>query len=487
MIYRTDLNEDGVKDYILAPCNEGEPKSAARMLVYMTSTPSPPEDLEQKSAGDEREVGVSSRPYQALGVAAVAGAFGLIGGVIAASAMIKKLTEGKAYRWIVALDGATGKTIWRLERSKLIMHSVLDSDGTLLFTSADDTVCSINSKTGETNWCTDIGGNPVALISHDDRVFVGADSKRSSETNEEGTYDTDRVMSLSRAEGEIQWKGEAHFKKMSAYGRPLWIHNGKLFVNSEGKAFACLNPESGEEIWKKDYEFWFNVPAVSDEFLYCLGGKNIARIKAGTGEMDWKARVKMPEFVWGGAEQLIVSTGNAVRRKGLVYLNAKTGEIAREDAFRARVYVQVDDGNGLIIPTTEAASYVDLPSGEIRWKVARESSSPKLLGGHLVGEYAYLFSKDGVGRYNASSGERSWISEARDPNASALIVTSDRVVFPRGSNALELFYPDGKSAGFSDFDDDYYFFTSLDSYLFASDDGLWCLRPEEDSCLNKTE
>ena len=220
----------------------------------------------------------------------------------------------------------------------------------------------------------------------------------------------------------------------------------RVYVVGASGMLRCLNTETGDLIWHKDYiedydtsvSTWgiASSPLVDgDRLIAVVGGEPDALVVAfdkHTGEELWRAVEVVGEMGYGqpmiyeagGVRQLIVWHAAA-----LVSLDPETGDVYWEQPWEVgmgmSVATPVRDGNHLLVSQFYNGSMMmrldtDRPSASMLWKGASRSEMPDETDGlHAMittpivsGDYVY-----GVGSYgelralDARTGERLWMSD----------------------------------------------------------------------------
>ncbi len=158
---------------------------------------------------------------------------------------------------VAALDASTGEAIWKYgsDDAKFFAVPVVD-DGALYVGDYEGRMHSVDLETGEANWIYEpdrqqlIG--PMSL-NPSDRVISGAALDGDKVFFGLGSRD---VVAVSRETAEEVWTfGTDH----GVWGTPLYVKNDPtangqdvLYVVSLDHYLYAINPENGDQLWRKD-------------------------------------------------------------------------------------------------------------------------------------------------------------------------------------------------------------------------------------------
>ena len=264
---------------------------------------------------------------------------------------------------------------------------------------------------------------------------------------------TERVVALDEETGDILWTHEwstSYRMLMVSYAvgprSTPTVDGDRVYVVGATGRFFCLDVETGEVLWSKDYvaEYDTSIPTWGiassplvdgDKLITVVGGEPESLVMAfdkRTGEEIWSAVEVVGEMGYGqpviyeagGARQLIVWHASA-----LVSLNPEDGEIYWEEEWEAgsgmSVTTPVKSGDYLLVSQFYNGSMMmrfnqDRPAASMLWKGRSRSEMPdETQGLHslittplVIDDYIY-----GVGSYgelrglDARTGERLWVSD----------------------------------------------------------------------------
>lgn len=264
---------------------------------------------------------------------------------------------------------------------------------------------------------------------------------------------TERALALDEQTGEILWTREwptTYRMLMGSYAigprATPTVDDNRLYVVGASGALLCLDVQTGEVVWQKDYRADYDAyvptwgiassPLVDgDRLIAIVGGEPGALVVAfdkRTGEELWRAVDVVGEMGYG---QPVIYTAGGVRQLivwhpgALMSLDPRTGEVYWEEAWEAgagmSVATPIKSGDYLFVtqfyngPMMMRLSQ-DRPAATMLWKGDSRSEMPGETDGlHslittpvIAGDYIY-----GVGSYgelrglDARTGDRLWMSD----------------------------------------------------------------------------
>jgi len=185
--------------------------------------------------------------------------------------------------WSLELDGA----VWAgLELDRAANR--------VLVATVAGTLTALEMGSGERAWTWSAGGAIRAQPSViGDAVYVASDDGR--------------VSKLARLSGRLLWQAEigtgperlgpeSPDSKWDRYGSSVVEAGGRLFVGSRDGALYCLDPETGERLWRFQTEDILQAtPATSGERVFVAsfdGG--VTALSAANGEPLWRFDAQLP-------------------------------------------------------------------------------------------------------------------------------------------------------------------------------------------------
>ena len=205
-----------------------------------------------------------------------------------------------------AIDAATGDRKWRVPLGRGAIAPLAAAKDAIIALVTPDEVWGFRASDGQRIWSTSLGGSaaPAALAVDGNRVFVAIGS---------------RLVRLELSDGAKRWD-----QTLPGMLRPPLAVNGRVLVGSTSNVFFGVNQDDGEVSWK--YRVGGDVvgAAIDRELVYVAALDNVLwAFHPGNGNLKWKralpTRPVAPPTVVGGI----------VAVSGLAYplstFNAKTG------------------------------------------------------------------------------------------------------------------------------------------------------------------
>lgn len=189
--------------------------------------------------------------------------------------------------YLLAVDKATGKTLWKTERASRQSWS---SPAIVEVAGKPQVVCSsagsvdgYDPATGKLLWRIDsVGGNTVAtpLPVGPGRCLISASPGRGGE-NAEAARQSNLLLEIVKTEDgfepRVKWRST---KVNGSFSSPI-LHNGRAYwLNSAGVVF-CLDADSGEQLFAQRLEqpAWATPLAVEDR-IYYFGKRGLTTVLA---------------------------------------------------------------------------------------------------------------------------------------------------------------------------------------------------------------
>ena len=170
---------------------------------------------------------------------------------------------------VLALDAATGKTVWDVElfqakaprahrKNSHASPTPVYEDGKLYVHFGHLGTACLNAANGQTAWATQsfayspVHGNGSSPVLFEDLLIFSADAETEP-----------KVIALDKATGTQRWAfaRQSDAKKKFSFCTPLVIDvNGQKQLISPGSGVVnALNPKTGEEIWRCYYDQGYSV------------------------------------------------------------------------------------------------------------------------------------------------------------------------------------------------------------------------------------
>jgi outer membrane protein assembly factor BamB len=180
--------------------------------------------------------------------------------------------RGKQFKYqeiVYAIDIASGKTLWKNERSSIYTRFLQSGtpavvDGKLYILGAGRTARCLDATTGKDIWQTKIPGE-----FHDEffmSSFVIVDNT--------AVVLAGYLVGLDIKSGEILWKGDESTTKGTHSSAVTWTTpSGKpwLIVNVAGSSTAAIEPRTGKEAWRVKSEANLSTPVIVGNKFITLG------------------------------------------------------------------------------------------------------------------------------------------------------------------------------------------------------------------------
>jgi outer membrane protein assembly factor BamB len=175
---------------------------------------------------------------------------------------------------VMALDTATGKTIWETVRESKISWAspvLAEVDGAYqIILTADPIVAGYNTETGEELWKVDcMMGEVGPSVAYSDGIVVAANEYA-------------RMVAIDIRTQEILWENDMYLPEASS---PL-AYNGLLFISTSYGVLVCYDLKTGEEYWEHDFGSpVYSSPAYADGKVYLMDNDGMMRVYEFSKEM----------------------------------------------------------------------------------------------------------------------------------------------------------------------------------------------------------
>jgi outer membrane protein assembly factor BamB len=281
---------------------------------------------------------------------------------------------------VLALDAATGKTVWDVElfqakaprahrKNSHASPTPVYEDGKLYVHFGHLGTACLNAANGQTAWATQsfayspVHGNGSSPVLFEDLLIFSADAETEP-----------KVIALDKATGTQRWafNRQSDAKKKFSFCTPLVIEvNGQKQLISPGSGVVnALNPKTGEEIWRCYYDQGYSVvprPVYAHGMIFLSSGYDkpvLYAIKVdGKGDVTashiaWKIEKAVPHnpsmAVIGDELYFVADNGilNCVdARSGQVHYSERcTGPISASLlAADGKLYLQDEKGLGVVV------------------------------------------------------------------------------------------------------------------------------------------
>jgi len=314
---------------------------------------------------------------------------------------------------LYAVDSKTGEEKWKFETGDKVSSSPALSEDVVYFGSWDKHLYGVDMKTGQEKW-----------------KFKTGDSVSSSPALSEGVVyfgsSDNHLYALDSKTGEEKWKFEAGD---SVYSSPV-VSDGVVYFGSGDNHLYAVDSETGEEKWKSSNVGQISSsPALSDGVVYCASYDNhLYAVDSKTGEEKWKFEAGNSVYSSPVVSDGVVYFGS--HDNHLYAVDATTGEEKWrfETGGSVRSSPVVSDGVVYCASYDNHLYAVDSKTGEEKWKFKTGdsvSSSPALSDGVVYfGSFDnHLYAVD------SKTGEEKWKSSNVGRISSSPVVSEGVVYF----------------------------------------------------------
>ncbi len=295
---------------------------------------------------------------------------------------------------VVALNGADGERLWRVELEANLTAGVGAGDGLAMVSSDTGTVIALDRNDGAERWRTNVGGEVLApaVIAPGVAVVRVGDSK---------------IVGLDTANGELLWTVQKAVEGLTVRGtsRPLINGRGAVVGLADGRLLA-IDIDRGRVLWETPIGTRRGAnevgrladidtdPALFGTVLYIASFQSrVVAMALGSPRVIWSSEVSTLKNFGLDADHLYVTTDTGA----IVALNRYTGErIWQQDQLSGRGLTgPLSLGDRLLVGDFEGNLFqLDPASGAIR-------SLQKVSGGAIVetptqvGELVIVVSENG--------------------------------------------------------------------------------------------
>ncbi|MBV12342.1 PQQ-like beta-propeller repeat protein [Rubinisphaera sp.] len=308
--------------------------------------------------------------------------------------------RAKAYEFrefVHAFDALTGQEEW-VNQSESTYTRFPQSGcptivgGKLLILGAGRTARCLDAKTGEQLWETKLPGE-FSDEYYQASVLV---------IDQIAVFNATHLFGLDLNSGSIVWSGDPEQTKSTHASPAAWTHQGKNYVISVGNGgnAVCLNPQTGEVIWKVAAEggsaspvvtgdklliygnsrkkglacfkmtpqgadqLWVfqritdkgSTPIVANGAVYVQGERKLACVDLETGQQLWMGNLDMENPQWGSP----IAAGDI----GFYAYDGILGFSLNPDDFMPRFDAKIDK-NHLLAPTSHFRELYQMDSNDL--------------------------------------------------------------------------------------------------------------------------
>jgi outer membrane protein assembly factor BamB len=235
------------------------------------------------------------------------GRFGLGGSLAQLQDRIFVLADNEGPAYLLAIDKASGETLWKTERTPRTAWSspmIVNVDGKpQIVVSSAGSIDGYDPATGKQLWTfDDVGGNTVAspIPFGDGRFLVGASPGRNGE-NTAGAKRSNMAIEIRR-DGDaftpvVLWRNE---QATSSFGTPI-VHQGFAYYTNRAGVLFCLDAKTGETSYNARIaeSNWATPIGLSDR-IYFFGRGGTTTVMAAGGQPQKLAENKLYQPAAGG-------------------------------------------------------------------------------------------------------------------------------------------------------------------------------------------
>lgn len=298
-------------------------------------------------------------------------------------------TDGPAY--LLAMDKATGKNLWKVDRKPRVSWSspivAPSQNGERIYLSSNGVVECYSAADGKQVWSLNgVDGNTVASPTvTEDLVLIGSSKSGSN-------FAIRRGGKGPLAEDRIAWKANG---VTSSFGSPL-VHQGYAWYVNKAGATTCLDLKTGKEQWtvRLPAPCWCSPVGAGDRvYFFCRNGETVVMEAAAKARKLAENEIPTKDRLYGVA----VVSGSFILRMGeeLVCVGAAKNEPVSDipaatdkDAQVAEIPADSDEP-----PTSPQEArpmpYPDLPEGITSFGAAVAGRHLYIYGGHKGTAHRY--------------------------------------------------------------------------------------------------
>ncbi len=256
------------------------------------------------------------------------GRFGIGGSLAQLDDRVFVLADNEGPAYLLALSKATGKTIWKTDRTSRTAWTspiIMPVGGKPhLVVSAAGNVDGYDPETGKLLWAVDdLGGNTVASPAFvaDGQMLIGASPGRNGESSE-GAKRSNLLLKINvdgdKFVPEVVWRNE---QATSSFGSPAAMNGFAYYTNRAGVLY-CIDIKTGETAYTaRIAESNWASPLKAADRIYFFGKSGKTTVMASGPEKKELAVNKLYESSGGGGRggfDAEIQYGVAVTPQGTV-------------------------------------------------------------------------------------------------------------------------------------------------------------------------
>jgi outer membrane protein assembly factor BamB len=197
-----------------------------------------------------------------------------------------KIYAATGFGNLVALDGATGAEVWRMNANSPIHASPLAGGGRVFVTTNDSELFAVDARTGEVQWTQSAIAEPARMLSSPSPALVGETLV--------APFASGEIIAMLSANGRRLWS-EALTRAGTTTslstindiaGRPAVV-GGIVFAASQSGTFAAVEMRTGVRVWEKPIAS-VQTPWVSGDFVFVVSTSGeLVAMDTKTGGVKW--------------------------------------------------------------------------------------------------------------------------------------------------------------------------------------------------------
>jgi outer membrane protein assembly factor BamB len=266
-----------------------------------------------------------------------------------------RIYAATGYGNLIALDGATGSEVWRMDAGSPIHTSPLAGGDRVFVTTNDSELFAVNARTGEVQWTQSAIAEPARMLASPSPALVGETLV--------APFASGEIIAMLSANGRRLWS-EALTRAGTTTslstindiaGRPV-VAGGIVFAGSQSGTFAAVEMRTGVRVWDKPIAT-VQTPWVAGDFVFVVSTTaELVAMDTKTGGVKWTRQ--LPAYTNERKKKGLISWTGPVMVGGRLVLASSTGRlelIRPEDGttissrdIKSEIYVSPAIANGTL-------------------------------------------------------------------------------------------------------------------------------------------
>lgn len=179
-----------------------------------------------------------------------------------------KLYVTSGFRFVAALDAATGATLWQKTVDTQLHAAPVVNDKYVMATDVDNQIFAFNRENGDMDWTYQAIAEPARLLKTASPILSG--------DTVYAPFSSGELVALTTSNGQPQWtqvlakqtRTNAISEIRDISGRPV-LFNGTIFAASHSGVFQAMNARTGEPVWSIAADST-NSPWVAGDVVFLL-------------------------------------------------------------------------------------------------------------------------------------------------------------------------------------------------------------------------